>query len=298
MVSNNYIWLGFFRIAVSLFCISQFVAAIQDYDLIFSENSILLPEITSAESSRYILTIYKIYTTKVISYYLTYNQVLTILAFVYIISLVFVLIGFKTKINALIALFMHYLFINSYSNFTYGVDYYVSICLFYIFIFNSGKFFSLDSGFMTDNKNELSYNSFCLLIIKIHLSISYFFSGFDKLVGFNWRNGESIWKALHLADNPITALNINAIHNPLLFTILGWSVVLIEIFYFIGINWKKTRNLWLILICGLHLGIGIFLGLHFFAVFMIIFNFCIYFIPTLKIEKTEWYFFNNHRNIL
>ena len=55
----------------------------------------------------------------------------------------------------------------------------------------------------------------------------------EKLSGFNWRNGESVWKALHL-PNFTNDFNVDVTWlgaYPWVFVILGWSTIIIELFY-------------------------------------------------------------------
>lgn len=57
---------------------------------------------------------------------------------------------------------------------------------------------------------------------------------------------------------------------PALTKAVGWGTLLVEIGYPIFIWPKKTRRLWIALTIGLHLGIGVFLGLEFFSLIMAI----------------------------
>jgi hypothetical protein len=49
-------------------------------------------------------------------------------------------------------------------------------------------------------------------------------------------------------------------------------VIFLETFYPIFALWKKSRKAWIAAIVGMHLGIGLFLGMWLFAVVMIILN--------------------------
>ncbi|MCC5921349.1 MAG: hypothetical protein JJU23_11765 [Cyclobacteriaceae bacterium] len=111
-------------------------------------------------------------------------------------------------------------------------------------------------------------------ILQIHLCFVYFFSGFDKMLGVNWRNGESIWKVLHLpyfkSDLGISLDFLQA--YPAVFVVMGWGVIIIELLYPIFIFRKTTRQLWLLLTLSLHFGIMLSLNLYFFGGLMILLN--------------------------
>jgi hypothetical protein len=118
-------------------------------------------------------------------------------------------------------------------------------------------------------------------LFQVHICFAYFQSGLDKLVGFNWRNGESVWKAINLPNfsNDFHLSYDSLGRYPILFIILGWVVILTELLYPIFINIRKTRQLWLILTIGMHLGILVTLNLYFFSAIMIIWNLTNYYFP-------------------
>ncbi|PMD87951.1 hypothetical protein BWI97_25540, partial [Siphonobacter sp. BAB-5405] len=111
-------------------------------------------------------------------------------------------------------------------------------------------------------------------ILQLHLCIVYFASGVEKIIGDNWRNGESIWKSLHLPGfTSAVSMDYEFLSTlPMLALIIGWSVVLIELLYPLFI-WKQPyRNIGLLLVCSMHLGILLCLGLYYFSSLMIILN--------------------------
>ncbi len=108
-------------------------------------------------------------------------------------------------------------------------------------------------------------------VLEIHLCIIYFFGGIVKLVGPGWWNGDSLWRALtHPPFNVIPPeLLVQCRH---FFPFLGISVWVIEITYPVFIWSKKTRNVWLVLIIGMHIAIGMTMGMYLFAFIMIVLN--------------------------
>ena len=108
-------------------------------------------------------------------------------------------------------------------------------------------------------------------VLQIHLCIIYFFGGIVKLVGSGWWNGDSLWRALtHPPFNVISPESLVQWRH--FFPFLGISVWLIEIAYPVFIWSKKTRNVWLLLIIGMHVAIGLTMGMYLFALVMIVLN--------------------------
>lgn len=93
------------------------------------------------------------------------------------------------------------------------------------------------------------------------------------LLGFNWRNGECIWKAITLPYSNLD-FNINVSwlsEYQLVPLIAGWSTIFLEMFYPL-IFVKRLRTYWLICIILMHAGIALILNLYFFSTIMIIWN--------------------------
>jgi hypothetical protein len=59
---------------------------------------------------------------------------------------------------------------------------------------------------------------------------------------------------------------------PALAMVAGWSTVLLESGYALAVWHPRVRSVWVVLIIGMHLGIGTFLGMWLFASIMIILN--------------------------
>jgi len=57
-----------------------------------------------------------------------------------------------------------------------------------------------------------------------------------------------------------------------LFPVAGIFICLLEITYPFFIWNSKTRKIWLICICAMHVGIGVTMGMYLFALIMIVLN--------------------------
>jgi hypothetical protein len=111
-------------------------------------------------------------------------------------------------------------------------------------------------------------------MFQLHISIGYLFSGFDKILGFNWHNGESIWKAINLPyanRDFVFDFTFLAEHSWILVGI-GWITITIELLYPVFIWWNRSRKLWLFFTIGMHVGIALTLNLYYFSAIMIIWN--------------------------
>ena len=163
----------------------------------------------------------------------------------------------------------------------YGVDYFTTISLFYCCIFPVGKIFSIDN-IIFKPKKPIDHKIY-LTLLKAHLSIAYFFSGFEKLLGTSWRNGEAVWKSIH-SHNYYSLFNLNFLADTPFFYICGWATIIIEMFYPVFMNLPKFRSYWLIGVIGMHLFIAFFMGLFFFSALMIILSVTAFYMPYYKFE--------------
>jgi hypothetical protein len=108
-------------------------------------------------------------------------------------------------------------------------------------------------------------------ILQLHLCIIYFFGGLTKALGSGWWNGENLWTALTRPPFDVLPAEVIARFSSAL-PALGISVWLLELTYPLFIWPQKTRLACLTLICLMHFGIGVGMGMHLFAIVMIVLN--------------------------
>jgi hypothetical protein len=282
----NINWLGFLRISIALFAIIHFAAIQKDFDNFFSYTGYVQPDIMSASHDTISPTIIDVHNF-VLKYNkgISYESVLTFFRFGYFIFLTLLAVGFCTRFSAVLSLLTQIVLLKSIHYFQYGADFFTTILLFYCVIFPVGKVFSLDNRILKRKIVEINHHKF-LRLFQIHICIVYFVSGIDKLLGFNWRNGEALWKSI--TDHNMTGLfHLDFLKHTSFFLIAGWATIIIELLYPLFINIKKIRFFWLLLVIGLHLSIAVFIGLFFFSTIMILFNLTAYYIPYLKEIKYE-----------
>jgi hypothetical protein len=64
----------------------------------------------------------------------------------------------------------------------------------------------------------------------------------------------------------------------------GWGTLVVEIGYVFLIWPRRTRKAWCIATIGLHLGLGLVMGLVFFSSVMILLTGCLFLIPEEVLE--------------
>jgi hypothetical protein len=99
----------------------------------------------------------------------------------------------------------------------------------------------------------------------------YFFGGLAKLLGSGWWDGSNMWRAL--TRPPFGRISPEWIAQ------LGWLLIamgilicVIEFAYPLFIWHRRTRKLWLVLVCGMHAGIAVTMGMYLFSLIMIVLN--------------------------
>ena len=280
---QNISWLSFFRVGIAAICFFNFLTLQSDFALLYYKDAYSVPEISRLISPTIIPTFYDIhlYLNHYVSF--DYNALLMVFRIVYPLSLLSLLIGFHSRISAIVALLLFVVFINSYNCLYYGFDVFVNISLFYCVIFPVGRYNAINKN--KKNISDLDERKY-LYLLRTHICLVYFFSGFDKLLGFNWRNGESLWKALHSLSSQ-EWVNLDFLANTPFFLIGGWLTIILEMLYPIFINFKTTRKVWLFGIVGMHFSIAVLMNLYFFSAIMIILNLTAYYIPYGKVQENH-----------
>jgi uncharacterized membrane protein YphA (DoxX/SURF4 family) len=267
-------WLPFFRINVALFSLFHFLAIQPDFADIFSFRGYVYPDILDATYDHVAPTVVSVHVF--LNQYVTssYEQLLTIVRVAYPVFLVLLALGLFTRLSAIASLLLHLVLIGSIHLYQYGVDFYTSIALFYCCVFPSGRIFSMDAKIFrwSDAVNHVQYRN----LLRWHLCIAYLFSGFGKIIGESWRNGEAIWKVMH-SHVYYSFVDVDFLAHTPFFLIAGWCTVLLELLYGIGMNVRWTRKYWLAAIIGMHVFIACFMGLFFFSALLIILNLAAYY---------------------
>ena len=265
--------LGLFRIAVSAFALIQFFVLLPDWMILYGPDGILPWQISEAIASENMPTLSGLQSL-LSPFHLSANRTLFLVSIIYFLSLVGLLVGFKTRLMGILAWLMH-LILNTTGHLTaYGVETFMHISLFYCMVLPVGCAWSFDTR-KKASTIPAHLVTLSVRLIQFHLAIMYFASGFEKASGVQWWNGEAIWIALQ--QDQFHQVNTNWLASfPFLAKTLCWGTLVIETLYPLGMLIPQTRKFWLTAILSMHVFIGIFLGLHLFAGLMVLLNISAY----------------------
>jgi hypothetical protein len=192
-------------------------------------------------------------------------------------SLLSLALGFHPRLSAFLAWGLHLSLVTSGFASFYGVDQIANTFLFYLVLFPSGRAWTFDS------RPEEMIPVGCLRVMQIHLCVIYLAAGLEKALGRQWWNGEAIWQAV---SQPVfSTFDLSWLARYAWIPMLaGWSTLVVEIGYVFFIWPRRTRKVWGIATIGLHLGLGLFMGLVFFSSVMILLTACLFLIPEKALE--------------
>lgn len=180
-------------------------------------------------------------------------------------------VGLLSRPAAMTAWLLHLCAANSGQLFTYGMDNFTTIGLFYLMLAPLPDRWSLDYRLRKGNFDSHQVSVFFRRALQLHLCASYFFGGLTKSAGLGWWNGLSIWRALICPPFNLIRPEI-LISWKFLLPIMAITVCLLETGYPLFIWMRQTRAYWLCAILAMHLGIGLAMGLNLFAFVMISLN--------------------------
>lgn len=195
---------------------------------------------------------------------------------VYLLLCAALIAGFYSRWAAVSLCILHHSLFIAQPAFSYGFDFLAATAIFYCI------WFPVD-------RPRSAWATPCLRVLQLHLCMIYFFGGLEKLIGPSWRNGEALWKAMHLPDM-MGALRPDVSFLalfPLAVTAVGWAVIILELGYAVLVWFSATRSLWVWSIIGMHAGIALMLGLYHFSALMILFNLVAFYFPYRKTDDTN-----------
>ena len=133
----------------------------------------------------------------------------------------------------------------------------------------AAKAFSLDAYWGWVNPAPDWASTLAIRVLQIHMCLAYFSAGYEKMLYANWWEGDVLWRAVIQPDfRQFGVYWLSGV--PWLVMLLSWFTMFIETFYFIGMWVPRLRVFWLLAMIGLHVGIGLFLGLYLFGLIMIL----------------------------
>ncbi len=199
------------------------------------------------------------------------EQVVSVIWVLLLIASCCLAVGLFSRVMAVVVWFFYLSSVKSGGFYTYGVDNFTIIGLFYLMIAPLPDKWSLDAllGWnRTVNPRRLGFHR---RVLQLHLCLIYFFSGLSKATGPGWWDGTSIWRAL--VSPPYNLVPADVVYSFHLFLpAAGIFVVFLETTYPLFIWLPRARGFWLGAIVAVHLGIGLAMGLYLFASIMIVLN--------------------------
>jgi len=258
-----------YRVSIGSFVLCHFLGFVKDFNLFYSQHAIISPELMRYFRTGVIPDFSQLSKFSFDAFGLSQSTVQLIFTITFIVLCVCLIIGFLSRISSLILLALHLILVQGTPLFSYGVDYLTTIALFYCIVLPLGYEYSVDKViFKLGDVNPSPYRK----LLQIHLCIIYFTSGIVKIVGADWRSGAAIWESLHLLKfDPIVSFDFGFLARHQFVTLItSWFVLVIEILYPFFV-WKNPyKNIGLLSVCLMHIGIAVFLGLYFFSFLMII----------------------------
>jgi uncharacterized membrane protein YphA (DoxX/SURF4 family) len=181
------------------------------------------------------------------------------------------LAGFFSRSAAVIAWFLHLCAIRSEEFLSYGMDNFTTIGLFYLMLSPLPDRLCLDAHVWTFRPRDPHTLGFFRRVLQIHMCFIYFFGGIMKCSGGEWWDGTSIWRVMTSPPYNLVSPDV-LIWWRYLLPVLGIFICVLETGYPFFIWSKRTRLTWLTCIIGMHLAIGLTMGLYLFALIMITLN--------------------------
>lgn len=260
--------LGVFRILIALFLLIQAAFWFPDWLAFMGPEGWLQWEISSALSPDWLLHAGTVY-ERLAPAFLSPEQFVWLLFWVYALAGFGLLLGWHTRYWAILAWLIHYVILSTLRTFTYGVDIFLHIALFYLVVMPVANLLSLDVKQGRKKDSPSWAVTLSIRALQIHLCLIYLSAGFEKALSPEWWGGNVLWRSLVQPD--FRQFDFTWLANvPWVAIGLSWFTICVECLYGVAMWIPKVRMFWLAGIISLHLGIGIFLGLWLFGLIMIV----------------------------
>jgi hypothetical protein len=192
---------------------------------------------------------------------------IALLCGLYLLGLTAFTIGWHTRAATVVTWFTH-LVLNNTQATAYGLDQFAHMALFLLIWAPAGDALSFDCRRTRVCRPGASWQArLSLRAVQLWLCIAYLGAGIMKAIGPQWWTGEAIWRSLMLPS--YIQFDMAWLSGyPSLARCLTLGTLLTEVGYAFFIWPRRTRGLWIAMTLMMHAGIGIFLGLHLFAIIM------------------------------
>lgn len=258
-----------YRISIGLLALLLCALLYPDLYLIFGEHGLLVWDMTDALANPMQPTLGRLHRL-IGPDRISADGLLYGFWWLYVAVLVAFTLGIKTPVAAFLAWLLHLTLMNTCRFGAYGVESILNIALFYAIFFPCGESLALDSRWKTGPPS--AHARVCLRILQIQMCIIYAASGLEKAVGTEWQNGNAIWYSL--TEEQFRQFDFSFLaQQPWLLKLMGWWTVLIESGYVVMVWLRRpVARFWVVNTLLLHVGIFAFMGLHTFALIMMLLN--------------------------
>jgi uncharacterized membrane protein YphA (DoxX/SURF4 family) len=182
-----------------------------------------------------------------------------------------VIVGLFCRISSVVLWLLYVCTAKSAELLSYGVDNFTIIGLFYLAIAPLPDSSSLDARWRGIRPPSAALHGLHRRVLQFHMCIIYFFGGISKCAGHGWWNGVSLWRALTRAPFDLIPPEV-LIRMAFVLPLFGILVCVMEATYPIFIWPIKSRPVWFASIIGMHVAIGIAMGMYLFALIMVVLN--------------------------
>ncbi len=259
--------LAIFRLIVGVALLWQALATARDLPLLMGEFGLIQRSLNDALAAQGVPRIGWFAPVQAPAW-LSEKRVIYLLLSLYLISIFYLMAGYRTKLFAGASLFFHLLFKASGAASAYGAHELATSALFFCLILPVDRYYTFSGRQGMPIPETIDIGR---LGLRAYMSLVYVSSGIEKLSGEAWRSGEAMWNFLMRPE--VTVMDFGWISQaPWLATALAWTVLVIEVGYGVCLFWPRVRLWWLVLTLLLHLGIAITAKLWFFSLTMIALN--------------------------
>ena len=189
------------------------------------------------------------------------------------------LLGLLSRPAAIVAWFVHLCAAESGGLLAYGADNFMTTALFYLMLSPLPDRYSFDQWVTQTKPKNPQVLGFWRRVLQVNLCFVYFVGGLAKLLGSGWWDGSNLWRSLISPPFNLVSSDL-LVHFKYVLPLLGISICLLEVSYPVFIWLKTTRRIWLGCILAMHAGIGLMMGLYFFALVMIVMNVAAFGVPS------------------
>jgi hypothetical protein len=192
----------------------------------------------------------------------------------YVVSIVLVLVGWRTRLCSFVAWFTHSIIYGSALMGWYKTDEIAHMLLVHFLWMPVGEAFSLDSR-AAGEPQPSALARLSLRALQFQVCLIYLAAGWAKLVSPGWANGDIFWDIL--TNHLYTVWTFEWLaYVPWLTFFLAWGTIVAELSYPVLIWFRRTR-VWIIaVIVGLHTAIAVVMGAITLSFIMIWLTLCLF----------------------